>query len=537
VRRTGPSPVLVLGAAVAGVLALTPLVYIAIRALEPGLGTFLEILGRPRTVELLVRSVALAAAVTAACLVIGVACAWLVVRTDLPGRPVWTVLFCLPLAVPSYVAGFTWISEWPQLAGFPGAFVVLTAVSFPFVLLPVAAAFRGVDPALEEVARSLGHGPLRVFVSVTLRRVRPAAAGGGGRRAHRGVGPGAAPERQVSPALQVSGVRAGYGATEVLHGVDLEVLAGTFAAVLGESGCGKTTLLRAIAGFHPLDAGSIRLAGREVAGPGVDLAPERRRIGLVPQEGALFGHLSVAGNVGFGLPRAQRRGARVAEMLELVGLAGYGLRMPAELSGGQQQRVALARALAPAPTLVLLDEPFAALDAGLRAEVREQVRAALAAAGTTAVLVTHDQQEALGMADVVAVLRDGRVVQAATPRQLYGEPADIGVGTFVGEAVVLAATVIGGHADTALGRVPVPAGVLDGEGRVLLRPEQLRLSPPQGAPVRARVVEVVFHGHDTTVLLDVDGIAVRCRTAEPTAPDVGARVDVGVSGTARFYPG
>jgi iron(III) transport system ATP-binding protein len=219
-------------------------------------------------------------------------------------------------------------------------------------------------------------------------------------------------------ALHIAGVHAGHPGVAVLRGVDLHVPGGALAAVLGGSGCGKTTLLRVVAGFHPLDAGTVRLGGRLVAGDGVDMAPERRRVGLVPQEGALFGHLTVAGNVGFGLDRAARRGGRVQEMLELVGLPGYERRMPAELSGGQQQRVALARALAPSPDVVLLDEPFTALDAGLRSEVRDEVRAALRRAGTTAVLVTHDQQEALGCADVVAVLRDGRVVQAAGPREL-----------------------------------------------------------------------------------------------------------------------
>jgi iron(III) transport system ATP-binding protein len=337
----------------------------------------------------------------------------------------------------------------------------------------------------------------------------------------------------MTAALRVAQVHAGYPGAPVLRGVDLEVPSGALAAVLGGSGCGKTTLLRAIAGFHPVQAGTIHLGERLVAGHGVDIAPEKRRVGLVPQEGSLFGHLSVAANVAFGLGRAARRGGRVEEMLELVGLAGYAGRMPAELSGGQQQRVALARALAPGPALVLLDEPFTALDAGLRAEVREQVRLALRAAGATAVLVTHDQQEALGAADIVAVLRDGRVVQSGPPRAVYGEPVDLGVGEFVGEAVVLPATVRAGRAQTLLGVLPVQAP--DGSGRVLVRPEQLRLTSPQGGRVRATVTEVLFHGHDTTVLLDVDGVAVRCRTAGPDAPDVGTPVDVCVDGPARFY--
>ncbi len=340
-------------------------------------------------------------------------------------------------------------------------------------------------------------------------------------------------------ALVLAGVHAGYPAAPVLHGVDLVVPTGALVAVLGSSGCGKTTLLRTIAGFHPVDAGTITLDGTPVAGDGVDVRPEQRRVGLVPQEGALFGHLDVAANVGFGLlPRrgrhSARRGARVAEMLELVGLAGYGRRMPGELSGGQQQRVALARALAPAPALVLLDEPFTALDTGLRAEVREQVLAALRATGATAVLVTHDQQEALGAADVVAVLRTGRVVQAGAPQEVYREPADLGVGTFVGDAVVLAATAGDGWARTPLGTLPVVGP--DGPGSVLLRPEQLRLVPVAGAPVAATVVETVFHGHDSTVRLDAGGVVVQARTAGPHLPAVGERVGVEVDGPARIYP-
>ncbi|GAA2551402.1 ABC transporter ATP-binding protein [Pseudonocardia hydrocarbonoxydans] len=334
----------------------------------------------------------------------------------------------------------------------------------------------------------------------------------------------------MTPALVVTGAWASYPGTPVLHGIDLTVDAGELVAVLGGSGCGKTTLLRAIAGFHPLDGGTVELAGRLVAGPGVDVAPERRGVGLVPQDGALFGHLSVAANVGFGLGRAARRSGRVEEMLELVGLPGYGPRRPAELSGGQQQRVALARALAPAPALVLLDEPFTALDAGLRAEVREQVCTALRAAGAAAVLVTHDQQEALGAADRVAVLVAGRVVQAGAPHELYRTPVDLDVGTFVGEAVVLAAQVHGGRADTALGRLDVDGP--DGPGRVLLRPEQLRLRDGVAATVR----EVIFHGHDSTVLVEHGGSVLRCRTADGDLPAVGQRVDVEVAGPVLFYP-
>ena len=213
--------------------------------------------------------------------------------------------------------------------------------------------------------------------------------------------------------LTVSGLYKAFGTHPVLTGLDLDVPAGSFTAILGPSGSGKTTLLRLLAGFERADAGSIAIGDRVVDGPGTSqIPPERRQLGYVPQEGALFPHLTVAANVGFGLP-ARRRAARTAELLEAVGLAGMGGRYPHQLSGGQQQRVALARALAIRPEVVLLDEPFASLDAHLRASVRADVLEICRAAGTTAILVTHDQDEALSMADRIAVLRDGRIVQYA----------------------------------------------------------------------------------------------------------------------------
>jgi iron(III) transport system ATP-binding protein len=297
-----------------------------------------------------------------------------------------------------------------------------------------------------------------------------------------------------------------------------------------------------VAGFEAPDAGEVVIGGRTVAGPGVHVPPERRRVGVVPQEGALFPHLTVAGNVGFGLRRSRERDRRVAEMLELVGLAGYASRMPNELSGGQQQRVALARALAPDPALVLLDEPFSALDTGLRAAVRDDVRAALRAAGATAVLVTHDQQEALSMADVVAVLRDGRVVQAAAPADLYVAPADLAVATFVGEAVLLDAVLRKGVAECALGRLAVrgtsPAS--GHHGTVVIRPEQVALGPP-GSGVAGQVADTVFYGHDALVRIVLPGEAGRA--VEVLARTEGTRTlprdaDVGVTvlGEVSFFP-
>ena len=239
--------------------------------------------------------------------------------------------------------------------------------------------------------------------------------------------------RQVA----VTGLDKAFGAHQVLTGVDLEVPAGSLTAILGPSGSGKTTLLRLMAGFERADAGTIGIGDVLVDGPGVYVPPERRRIGYVPQEGSLFPHLTVAGNVGFGLTARERRGGKVDGLLETVGLGGFGRRYPHQLSGGQQQRVALARALAIEPAVVLLDEPFASLDAHLRASVRADVQEIFRRAGTTAVLVTHDQDEALSIADWVAALRDGKIAQCAAPEDLYRRPADPELASFIGAANLL----------------------------------------------------------------------------------------------------
>jgi iron(III) transport system ATP-binding protein len=339
-------------------------------------------------------------------------------------------------------------------------------------------------------------------------------------------------------ALTVHGVTKSFGATAVLTGVDLHVPSGSFTALLGPSGCGKTTLLRLIAGFDDPDAGTISVADRLVVGDGRSVPARSRGIGFVPQEGGLFPHLTVAANVAFGLPRRRRKDrALVAGLLELVGLApDLADRAPHQLSGGQQQRVALARALAPRPSLVLLDEPFSSLDAGLREETRAAVAAALSAAGATTVLVTHDQAEALSMADQVAVMRGGRLVQLTDPRTLYRRPGDLDVATFVGEAVVLDADVHGGRAHCALGSIPLERPVDDGPARVLLRPEQLRLSAVPGE-VPARVRAVDFYGHDSRVWLDLaGGLTVSARMDGAYVPAAGDEVSVAVAGTALPFP-
>ncbi|WP_441249593.1 ABC transporter ATP-binding protein [Kitasatospora sp. McL0602] len=307
--------------------------------------------------------------------------------------------------------------------------------------------------------------------------------------------------------LSITALHAEHGRSEVLAGIELSVEDGALACVLGPSGCGKSTLLRVIAGFHSATRGRVALGERVLDDGRRRLPAERRRIGYVPQDGALFPHLTVAGNIGFGLPRGERR-ERVAELLDLIGLTGLGDRHPHQLSGGQQQRVALARALAPAPELLLLDEPFAALDAALRTELRTEVAATLRRAGATAILVTHDQEEAFSFADTIAVMRAGRIVQQAPPQELYREPADAGVARFLGEANLLPARLDGVKADTAFGTLPLTAATSSDRDLVMLRPRQLRLStaPATGiGTVRARVVRRLFRGHDWRIELATEG--------------------------------
>ena len=352
--------------------------------------------------------------------------------------------------------------------------------------------------------------------------------------------------------LEVSGLHrtfAGRPPVRALAGASVGVASGRLLAVLGPSGCGKTTLLRAVAGMERLDEGTVRLGDRLLDGPGVHVAPEHRAIGLVPQEGALFPHLDVAGNVGFGLHRRPRaeRAARVEHLLDLVDLAGMGRRRPHQLSGGQQQRVALARALAPEPHLVLLDEPFSALDTALRASLRAEVAATLRASDTTSVLVTHDQVEAMTMADTLAVMRAGEIVQVGPPHELYRRPVDAWTAGFLGDAVLLAGRRVSDrHVDTPLGRLVLAddaTHAADAEPAVFLRPEQIRPARPTDHPaddpagtVEAVVVAVTFLGPDATVGLEVAGARVTARWPSALLPAVGDRVGVAVEGAVVAYP-
>lgn len=368
-----------------------------------------------------------------------------------------------------------------------------------------------------------------------------------------------------------------------LRDITLTIASGKLTSVLGASGSGKSTLLRVIAGFEHPDRGRVSLDGRYLIGPGTFVRPEQRGIGIVPQDGALFPHLDVAGNVAFGLARtaadrlspARRRASadRVEGLLHMVGLDGYQRRRVDQLSGGQQQRVALARALAPSPGVILLDEPFSAIDAALRAELGLEVRALLRGLEITTVLVTHDQEEALSLADEVVVMRDGRIVQVGSPRSVYENPVDAATARFVGDAVVLEGTVIScdeceARVECVLGRLtglpsripaakdgPSPLGSAAGTEtlsptriparseavpaspfssglppasplapvfpaggpcQVIIRPESLRMAS-SGVP--AVVISTEYYGHDamTTLRLGAagDGPIIRVRTSEP----------------------
>lgn len=359
-------------------------------------------------------------------------------------------------------------------------------------------------------------------------------------------------------AVRVEAVRGSYGGQDVLCDVDLTLDSGQMGAVLGPSGSGKTTLLRVIAGLHRPTAGTVRVGDDLLSGAGLFVAPEHRRVGLVPQSGALFPHLDVRDNVGFGLRRAslgrsapgtRERERRVDALLALAGLEGLHHRMPHQLSGGQQQRVALVRALAPAPRVVLLDEPFAALDASLRVELRDDVRRMLTSTGSTALLVTHDQGEALSFAQRLFVMRDGRVLQHGSPRELYQSPVDPWVAGFLGDAIVVAADSDGSVARSPWGPLshnPCRAGRVE----LVVRPEQLVLADPGDATPGAAgaagtagtagtVRSVRYLGHDAVVDVELapqaHGLVVRARVDAAHVPQVGCPVLVSVRGPVRAY--
>lgn len=326
-----------------------------------------------------------------------------------------------------------------------------------------------------------------------------------------------------------------FGEVYAVDGVNLSLRQGNFLALLGPSGCGKTTTLRLLAGFESPDEGQIEIGGQVVSGPGKSVPPERRSVGMVFQEYALFPHMTVADNVAYGLARGVDKKKRVAEILDLVGLPDLQKRMPHELSGGQQQRVALARALAPNPQLILLDEPFSNLDAGLRTQIRAEVRQILREAHATVIFVTHDQAEALSLADEVAVMINGRIMQTDSPYKLYRRPINKQVATFLGNANFLPGQANAGQVECELGRLPA-SGLYSGTVEVMLRPEDLLLTASEAGT--AEIIERDYFGHDQLLKLQLpSGQQLQSRLLGSEGDFYpGQRVDLRVRDQVVIYP-
>ncbi len=326
-----------------------------------------------------------------------------------------------------------------------------------------------------------------------------------------------------SPVIEAVDVRRAYGRTAAVDGASLELHAGRITCLLGPSGCGKSTLLRLIAGLEPVDAGEVRAEGQVLSARGVHVPPEKRDVGLVFQDYALFPHLTVLDNVGFGLRRlrpAERR-TRALDQLARVHMDDRAAAYPQALSGGEQQRVALARALAREPRAVLLDEPFSGLDGRLKAEVRDATLAVLRAAGTAALIVTHDAEEAMMMGDDLALMKAGRILQTGSPRECYLKPASPAAARLLGEANLLPATMKNGRAETAYGTI-FAAG-RNGPARVMARPEALVLA---GEGTAALVTGASFMGAGALLRLEAGGVPALARWSGVAGPQVGDEVRV-----------
>ena len=340
------------------------------------------------------------------------------------------------------------------------------------------------------------------------------------------------------PALSVEGLSKCFGTQPVVADLSFEARHGELVALLGPSGCGKTTTLRMIAGLETQDSGSIAIAGATVADAATHTPAERRRVGMVFQDYALFPHMSVAKNVGYGLKRGESTADRIDEVLRLVGLQSLKDRAPSELSGGQQQRVALARALAPSPDLVMLDEPFSNLDQKLRVSVRREVRSILAEAGTTAILVTHDQEEALSLADRIVVMDRGRIEQVGSPEELYHRPASRFVAGFIGDAQFLRGQAHDRRAHTPIGEVPLVTEA-DGPVDVLVRPEHVRLdrARPETSGCHGHVITREYFGHHQLLTVGLDrGETITARLGAYSGIRLGDGVWVSVRGAMMAFP-
>jgi iron(III) transport system ATP-binding protein len=341
----------------------------------------------------------------------------------------------------------------------------------------------------------------------------------------------------VVSTLALSGISKSFGSQLVLKDLSLEVANGEFVAVLGSSGSGKTTLLRLIAGFDDPDSGEVSISGKLVAAKNVFVAAEARKVGYVPQDAALFPHLSVSENIAFGLKGLGKTAKtdRVRSLLKLVSMEEFENQSSTSLSGGQKHRIALARALAPEPELILLDEPFAALDAELRSRIRDEIKQVLDKVSSTTILVTHDQEEALSIADRVALLRDGNFAQVGNPREIYSAPVDLGVATFLGDSVIVDGVIESGKVSTSLGQLTLLNSAKEASrGKVAIRPENFYLQPDLNGD--SIVVGRQFFGHDAVVEVKTPKQLIRARSSGPFAPEVGMKVTVWVRGAVNFYP-
>ncbi|EHF8250618.1 ABC transporter ATP-binding protein [Enterobacter roggenkampii] len=339
--------------------------------------------------------------------------------------------------------------------------------------------------------------------------------------------------------LELTAISKSFADVQVLDSLNLSVAPGSRTAIVGPSGSGKTTLLRILAGFETPDTGRIVMQGRTLFDENRFVPAHQRGIGFVPQEGALFPHLNVADNIAWGLDgtRHEKR-QRVEALMEMVSLdRQLATHWPHEISGGQQQRVALARALAQRPSLMLLDEPFSALDTGLRAMTRKATADLLAEAGVASILVTHDQNEALSFATQVAVMRSGRFTQVGTPYEVYTRPVDEETALFLGDALILPAQLTAGYALCALGKVLTDNPLATGQGRVMLRPEQLSVTACASHESPISILDVDFTGHLSTLTLGLTGQPqpVTFKTVSQPGWNPGTAVRIDIAGTARVF--
>jgi len=331
--------------------------------------------------------------------------------------------------------------------------------------------------------------------------------------------------------IKIDGLNVDLGENKVLKNLSLLIPSQKFISVLGPSGCGKSTLLRSIAGFVAPKSGTIRFSSTLMSVSSVQVPPERRNVGYVPQEGALFPHLSVEKNISFGLAKSKQTQKRVKELMELMNLSNLEKRFPHQLSGGQQFRVAIARALAPAPNVMLLDEPFSSIDAQLREELRHEVKKILTETKTTTVLVTHDREESLVMSDLVALMRNGQIVQIGSPQDVYNNPAGLDMAFSTGDALIIPALK---SEDGEIQSIFSNYAINKNNGNLIIRPEEIIIS--KSSSPNAKILDIEYFGHDALVHLILNNsIKISSRVSAPVFLKIGDEVTAQQIGPIRFF--